>query len=81
MKELPLWCKEAKKAMIDRDLSVPELAELIDRSRTTVSLAINGSRYSQDLISLISDELNINDEGYFTFKGGENHEGENPESS
>ena len=61
MKKLPIWCKIAKKKMIDLDINVTELAAAIDKSRTHVSLALNG-RYSREIVSLISDELNISDE-------------------
>ena len=61
MKKLPIWCKTAKKKMIDLDINVTELAAAIDKSRTHVSLALNG-RYSREIVSLISDELNISDE-------------------
>lgn len=69
MKELSLWCKNAKKALIDRDMSVSELADAINKSRSHTSVVLNGSKYSQEMVSLISDELNISDEGYFKFKG------------
>lgn len=29
---LPKWCKDAKKAMIDKDMSVEELAQLTGRT-------------------------------------------------
>ncbi len=64
MKKLPRWCKNAKKAMIDKDMNVSDLAKSIEKSREHVSRVLNGN-YSEQLVSLISDELNISDEGYF----------------
>lgn len=57
---LPEWCKEAKKAMIDRnDMSVTELADGIGNTRSYVSSVLNGSFESPEVKKSILAFLGI----------------------
>lgn len=58
---MPRWCKEAQKAMIDKDITVAGLSKKVGRSRPFVSAIINGRQYSEPTIKLISDVLGIDD--------------------
>ncbi len=58
-KVLSPWCKQAKIAMIESDLTVEELAKKIGRSREYTSAVINGRAYSEPVVKVISDVLNI----------------------
>lgn len=60
-KVLSPWCKLARKAMIDMDLTVAELAAKVGRSREYTSAIVNGRIYSEPAIKDISDVLNIPD--------------------
>lgn len=62
---LPKWCKEAKKAMIDKDLTTTDLAEKTGKSRAWISGIINGRVFSPDAVKEISDILGIVDTGNF----------------
>lgn len=53
------WCKQAKKAMIDQDITVSELAEKIGKTREYTSSVINGRVYAEPVVKEISDVLNI----------------------
>lgn len=59
-KSLSPWCKDAKKAMIDKDLSVQDLAKGVGFTREYVSAIVNGRQYSTDAINKISQYLEIN---------------------
>lgn len=56
---LPLWCKEVKKTLIDKDMSVTELSQNIGLSRVYVSGVVNGRVYAPEIAALISRELGI----------------------
>lgn len=58
-KVLSPWCKQAKKAMIDLDMSVAELAATIGKSREYTSAVVNGRIYAEPAVKAISDVLNI----------------------
>lgn len=58
-KVLSPWCKQAKCELINRDMSVTELAEKIGRTREYTSAVVNGRIYSEPAIKAISDVLNI----------------------
>lgn len=58
-KMLSPWCKQARKALIDRDMSVTDLATAIGRSREYTSAIVNGRAYSEPTVKAISDVLNI----------------------
>ncbi len=56
------WCKEAKKTLIDMDMTVAELAQKIGRSREYTSAVINDRIYAEPMVKIISDVLNIKEE-------------------
>lgn len=58
-KQLEPWCKDVKKAMIDRDIGVYELAAGVDMAREHVSAIINGRVHSAPGRKKISNYLNI----------------------
>jgi len=58
-KTLSPWCKQAKKELIDRDMTVEELAHDVGLSREYTSAIINGRVYSGPAVKSISDRLNI----------------------
>lgn len=58
-RKLPRWCKEAKKALIDNDMSVEELASTIGKTREYTSAVVNGRIYSEAAVKEISDVLGI----------------------
>lgn len=58
-RKLPVWCKEAKKELIDRDLSITAFADEIGMSRTYVSQVINGIRYAPEIANKISAALDL----------------------
>lgn len=60
-KVLSPWCKQAKKELIERDMTIKELADAIGKSREYTSSIVNGRIYSEPAIKAISDELNIAD--------------------
>lgn len=60
---IPKWGKEVKKRLIDRDLTVADLAGQIGASRIFVSNVIHGNQYSADMITKISRELDIPEMG------------------
>lgn len=51
------WCKDVRKAVIDKDMTLKQLAENIGYSCTTVSSVING-RYSNASYQIIVDKIN-----------------------
>lgn len=58
-KKLTPWCENVKIAMIERELSVQDLADAIGMSRVYTSALINGRIQSEATMKLISDTLNI----------------------
>lgn len=58
-KKLSPWCKSVKHALIDKDMSITELADELGMSRGHVSAVVNGRAYSQNTVKLISDYFNI----------------------
>lgn len=62
---LPAWCKEAKIAMIKKDLDVNDLVKMTGKTRAWISGVINGRSYSPDTVKEISDILGITDSGNF----------------
>lgn len=58
-KILSPWCKQAKCELINRDMSVSQLAQTIGKSREYTSAVVNGRIYSEPAIKAISDVLNI----------------------
>lgn len=72
-KILPKWCKDAQKAMIDKDLDVEELAEMVGCSRQYIAAVINDRAKSEPVCTKITRILEIEPpEGslqYYTKKG------------
>ena len=60
-KKLSPWCKKAKIAMIQNDISVNDLAEELGCSRCDLSSTLNGKNTSIEIRRRISDYLNISD--------------------
>ncbi len=58
-KVLSPWCKQAKIAMIELDMTVVELAGKIGKSREYTSAVVNGRIYAEPVVKAISDVLNI----------------------
>lgn len=58
-KVLSPWCKEAKKAMIDKDMSIAELADKLDLSTPYVTRILNGTFNIPDTQQRISKYLDI----------------------
>lgn len=53
------WRKQAKIAMIKKDITMDELAKRVGRTRTYVSAIVNGRIFSAPTNQLISDILDI----------------------
>ena len=51
-RKLSPWCKEVKKTLIDRDMSVTELCGEVGMCRNYVTTTINGRMYAPALISI-----------------------------
>lgn len=56
---LPLWAKNAKKALIDKDMNVTELASALNLSRSYVSHVINGKFISPGVQEAICEFLGV----------------------
>ena len=59
----PRWGKEVKKALIDNDLSIADLAVTLDYSRIYLSNVIHGRDYSSEIVTKVSIQLNIPEMG------------------
>jgi len=59
----PRWGKEVKKALIDNDLSIADLAVTLNCSRTYLSNMIHGREYSSEIVTKVSKQLNIPEMG------------------
>ena len=61
-RKLSPWCKEVKKTLIDRDMSVTELCGEVGMCRNYVTTTINGRMYAPALarlwISIQSTQFN-----------------------
>ena len=60
-KKLSPWCKAAKIALIERDVSIQRLAAETGMNRCYVSSILNGRVYSPPAVKRISDYLGIED--------------------
>ena len=60
-KNLSPWCKSAWHRMIDKGLSVSDVAQGTDMNRSYVSTILNGRVYSAVAVKKISDFLGIPD--------------------
>lgn len=56
---LSTWCKEAKKAMIDKDMDTQNLAEQLGCTRQFIAAIVNGRQMSPDMAVRISEILDI----------------------
>lgn len=56
-KKTSQWSKDVRKALIDKDMSLKQLAEIIGCSATTISTFING-RYSSASYQVTADKIN-----------------------
>lgn len=56
-KETSKWAKDVRKAVIDKDMTLKQLAERIGYSYTTVSSVVNG-RYSNASYQAIAEKIN-----------------------
>lgn len=53
------WCKEVKKTLIDRDMTVTDLADRSELSRPYVSGVVNGRVIAPEIAARISEVLGI----------------------
>lgn len=60
-RKLSPWCKSAKIAMIQQDISIIELAEKLNLTRSYVTSILNGRVTSPIAVKKISDYLHIPD--------------------
>lgn len=56
---LPPWCKDVKKAMIDKDLNVTQLSEMAGISRVYASGIINGRTVAPELAEKIGKTIGV----------------------
>ena len=61
-RKLSPWCKEVKKALIDRDMSIADLAAELNLSSTYVTRIINGTFIIPETKKRISKYLDISSE-------------------
>lgn len=61
-RKLSPWCKEVKKAMIDRDMSIADLAAELNLSSAYVARIINGTFIIPETKKRISKYLDISSE-------------------
>ena len=61
-RKLSPWCKEVKKAMIDRDMSIADLAAELNLSSAYVTRIINGTFILPETKKRISKYLDISSE-------------------
>lgn len=61
-RKLSHWCKEVKKAMIDRDMSIADLAAELNLSSAYVTRIINGTFIIPETKKRISKYLDISSE-------------------
>lgn len=61
-KMLTPWCKAAKIAMVEQDMTVNILAQKCGFTREWTSAVVNGRAYSDSAVKKISDALNIPDD-------------------
>ena len=61
-RKLSPWCKEVKKAMIDRDMSIADLAAELNISSAYVTRIINGTFIIPETKKRISKYLDISSE-------------------
>lgn len=62
-RKLSPWCKSAKIAMIQQDISIIDLADKLNLTRSYVTSILNGRVTSPIAVKKISDYLHIPDAG------------------
>ena len=62
-RKLSPWCKSAKIAMIQQDISIIDLADKLNLTRSYVTSILNGRVTSPIAVKKISDFLHIPDAG------------------
>lgn len=65
VKTLSPWCRRMKATMAYNGISVTQLAQMIGRSRTWTSLALNGAVVSDDMIQRIEDTVAKSNDALF----------------
>ena len=58
-KKLPDWNKQVLHKLIDKEMSIEELAAKIGRAREYTSAIVYGRAYSEPVVKMISDALDI----------------------
>jgi len=61
-RDIPRWCKEAKVAMVWKNLDYEDVAKATGYTRQHVSAVVNGRAVSEPAIKRISDFLGISDD-------------------
>lgn len=59
LKKKPQWGKEVMKALIDRDMTLPDLADEMNMSRQHIGNVINGTFNYPDVKRRICEHLGI----------------------
>ncbi len=79
-KVMSIWSKHARCELINRDMTVSDLADAIGKAREYTSAVVNGRIRAEPAIKAISDVLNIPEAGItstgsliITRKGGDEH--------
>lgn len=60
------WCKSVRKALIDRDMSITDMAKDIGFTRDKVSLVLNGHYLDEPVIDAINRKLDINNQAHLS---------------
>ena len=60
--KLSPWSKSVKKELIERDMSIKDVADELGMAREYVSAVINGRVYSESAVKKISNLLNVEDD-------------------
>lgn len=58
------WCKQVQCALINKDMTINDLAKELGKSRQYISAVVNGRTYAEPTVKEISDLLNITDTAY-----------------
>jgi DNA-binding Xre family transcriptional regulator len=61
--DLPTWCKDAKKVLIDRNMTVTDLAKAVGMTREHISSVINDKVRSPNTQKIICEHLGISASG------------------
>ena len=58
-RDLPTWCKDAKKELIERDMTVTQLAQDVGMTREHISAVINDKVRSPNTQKIICEHLGV----------------------